>query len=788
MDRLFRGFCILMSVIILLCAVAMPSAIKRMEDNSFLSDPFGCEEIIESIKNYEINLTSIIYVKNAEGEWEEYQRIHGEENRIWIGIDKVPDKLIDAFIAIEDERFYTHNGVDWKRTIKAVANKLLNLGEGVFGGSTITQQLIKNITKDNARTNDRKIREIARALTIEKKLSKKEILEAYLNTISLGNGICGVQVAANYYFNKDVVELNLTECAALAAITKNPTAYNPIKDPEGNKTRRNTVLKKMYELEMISHEDYIDAVEQELMLDDSQKEDFEIPVNSYFVDTLIDNIINDLSEKYSCSTSLASTMLYNGGFKIYATVDTKVQSVMENVYNDVSKYFSQKARIASEKGKSVQSAMTIMDYEGHIIGIVGGVGEKTENRGLNRAIDSPRQPGSTMKPLGAYVPALENGTITPYTYLQDSPLDNYYPSGKKGPQEWYGYYAGRMNIQTAIERSANTIPCKIIKEMGLDISFDFLTQKLKFKSLTAEDKNLSSLALGGCVRGITTTESAAAYAIFGNQGKYYKPVTYYKIERPNGEIVLEDDKNGEQIIKPATATIMNNMLQKVVYGSRGTGRRISSYSKMTAYAKTGTSSECNDLWMVAGTPYYVGSVWYGFDMQEEVYNTNSAANVWKAVMQEVHKNLEYKEFELSEDYEMREYCSYSGNIASEKCRSTKEGMFIPGVEVKVCDGKHYSTESEDSSSSEASSTEASSGTSSVTSSESKPEDTSSTESTDSSSSEIPEESSTDGSSSDNSGNEGGESVPPSSSETPTVPDPAPTPTPDPDGTGDTTHQ
>lgn len=779
MDRLFKGFCIAMAVIVLLCAFAMPSAVKNMEDNSFLSDPFGCNEIIESIKNYEINLTSVIYVKNADGEWEEYQRIHGEENRIWIGIDKVPDKLIDAFIAIEDERFDTHNGVDWKRTVKAVANKFLNLGEGVFGGSTITQQLIKNITADNARTSNRKVREIARALTIEKKLSKKEIMEAYLNTISLGNGICGVQVAANYYFNKDVVELNLTECAALAAITKNPSAYNPISDPDANSKRRNTVLKKMYELEMISHEDYVDSIKQELMIDNSQKEDFEIPVNSYFVDTLIDNIINDLSEKYSCSTSLASTMLYNGGFKIYSTVDMRVQNIMENIYSDpqnIKTYFSQKARLKSQKGKTVQSAMTIMDYNGHIIGIVGGVGEKTENRGLNRAVDSPRQPGSTMKPLGAYTPALENGTITPWTYMQDSPIDNYYSTGKKGPKEWYGYYAGRMDIQTALERSANTIPCKIIKEMGLDVSFDFLTQKLKFKHLTEQDKNLSSLALGGCVRGITTTESASAYAIFGNQGKFFKPVTYFKVERLNGEVVLQDDKNGSQIIKPATATIMNTMLQKVVYGSRGTGRKISGYNKMKAYAKTGTSSECNDLWMVAGTPYYVGCVWYGFDMQEEIYNTNSAANVWKAVMQEIHKDLEFKEFELNEDYEIKKYCSYSGNLASEKCWGKKEGMFIPDVEVKVCDGKHYSSES----SSESSSSDISSATSSGTTTESNTQSSSSSTPDDTSSNPT-DDTSTDITSGESSGDNSSESP-----EQPPVTEPPNTS--EPIGSDNTAHQ
>ena len=771
-----------MSAILVVCSVAMPSAIKKSENNSFLLDPFGCEEIIENIKNLEINLTSVIYVQDENDQWVEYQRIHGDENRIWIDFDQVPDKLIDAFIAIEDERFYTHSGVDWKRTTKAVINKFFNLGEGVFGGSTITQQLIKNLTGDKSRSSKRKIREIFRALTIEKKLDKDEILEAYLNTISLGNGICGVQVAANYYFNKDVVELTLTECAAIAAITKNPTAYNPVKDPEGNKERRNTVLKKMYDLEMITLKDYAEAVETELVLDDSQKENFEIPINSYFVDALIDNVIEDLSEKYGCSTSLASTMLYNGGFQIYATVDMGIQSTMESVYQNVSKYFPQKAKVKENKGKNVQSAMTIMDYEGHIVGIVGGVGKKTENRGLNRATDSPRHPGSTMKPLGAYAPALDSGSVAPSEFFVDSPLDSYYPDGKKGPKEWYGYYAGRMNVQKAIERSANTIPCKIVKKMGIDLSFDFLTQKLKFKSLNERDKNLSSLALGGCDRGITATESASAYAIFGNSGKFYKPVTYYKVERPNGEIVLQCDTKGDQVIKPGTATVMNEMLQKVVYGSSGTGRRISSFSKMKAFAKTGTSSECNDLWMVAGSPYYIASVWYGFDLQEEVYNVNAAATVWRDVMKEIHKDLEVKEFELSEEIETKKYCTSSGKLAGDKCKNKKDGTFIVGVTNEICDGKHSeyygsSTESSESSSSNnASSSVPSSTTPSTKPDTSESESSSSDNSTTESS--VPSE--------DSSGNASDAPSGPSENGTSSAPETPSDSTPE--GSEDTAHQ
>ncbi|MBR4073134.1 MAG: hypothetical protein IKK24_04235, partial [Clostridia bacterium] len=333
-------------------------------------------------------------------------------------------------------------------------------------------------------------------------------------------------------------------------------------------------------------------------------------------------------------------------------------------------------------------------------------------------------------------PAIDSGIATYSSFYQDSPLDGYYPDGKKGPKEWYGYYAGKMSISKALERSANTIPCKIVKELGVENSYNFLTQKLELKHLTQVDKNLASLALGGCQYGITTTESAAAYAIFGNGGKFYSPVTYYYIENSNGEIVLEDDKTGSQAIKPATADIMNELLQNVVYGSSGTGRGIRSYSKMKVYAKTGTSSESNDLWMVAGTPYYVGSVWYGFDQPQQIWNAGAAANVWRDIMKAVHEGLEEKEFVESGEIIEAKYCGYTGKLAAGKCYWKKDGKYVPGVDAAVCDGKHKSS-SEESSSSESSSS-SSSGSSSVTSS------------TNSTSSEISGESSSGTDSSDNS--------------------------------------
>lgn len=651
MERFFKKLTVLLSALLIVTTVLMIVIVPTYVKSERKLDFFSANEIAGNIKNMEINMTTVIYVKGDNGEWEEYRRLHGSENRLWVGIDKMPEQLGNAFIAIEDETFYENKGVNWKRTLGAVANKLLKFDSTEFGGSTITQQLIKNVTNDKERDVMRKLREIVRALLISRKLGKTEILEAYLNTISLGNGICGVQVAANYYFNKDASELTLTECAALAAITKNPSRYNPVteKGAVENKARRRTVLDKMLELEMISYEEYDEAYNTELKLDDSQKDEYEAEINNYFVDALIDQVIDDLAEKYSLSTDMASTLFYNGGFKIYSTLDTDIQAQMEKVYTNVKTYFPQTVTIEGETSH-VQSAMTIMDYSGHIVGTVGGAGEKTTNRGLNRAFDSPRQPGSTMKPIGVYALAIEKDLVHYTSQVLDKPIENYTPDGKSGPREWYGYYKGTVSLNYAIRKSMNTVPVRLLQDVGITDSYDFLVNKLHCKHITETDKNLSALALGGTSYGITATESAAAYAIFGNGGVYHKPTTYYEIKQANGETVIKYDDTGEQVISADTATIMNHLLQEVVYGSEGTGGGIAGFNyKLKAYAKTGTSNDSNDLWMVAGSPYYVGSVWYGFDLSHNINNASAAAKIWRDVMKEVHKGLDKKEFEDSAD-------------------------------------------------------------------------------------------------------------------------------------------
>lgn len=648
MEKVFKKILQLLSYILICAIVALAFAIPVHKQSDRKIDFYDSLELVDRIKAKDMDMTTVIYAKNSKGKWVEYRRIHGEENRLWIPLKDIPKNLRNAFIAIEDMTFYEHSGINWKRTVGALGNYIFEYDDTEYGGSTITQQLIKNMTLDKDKSAERKAREIVRSAIVETELSKDEILEAYLNTIALGNGYCGVRIAANYYYNKEPKDLTLAECASIAAITQNPSKYNPITKMDANEERRNVVLKEMLDAGFIKEKEYKKAVSTKLKINQKMKKKYEPAINDYFLDTVIDQAVIDFSKKYSCSEDEASKMLYSGGYKIYSTVNTKVQNIMEDTYSNVKKYFSQKARDDEGNNVHVQSAMTIMDYEGHIVGIVGGAGKKTVNRGLNRATDSPRHPGSTMKPIGVYTLAVEKDIVHYTSIVEDEPLPDYFGRNKPGPHEWYGFYKGKMTVDYAIRTSANTIPVWLLQDVGLDASYKFLTKDLGMKHLVKKDKNPSSLALGGCMYGITTTESAAAYAIYGNGGVYHKPTAYSEILDTNNKPIIKYDTKGKQVISEETATIMNYLLQGVVRGSGGTGGGIRRYSSMKVYAKTGTSSESKDLWMVAGTPYYVGSVWYGFDTQRVVYNPSAAANVWRDVMREIHEDLEEIDFEYSD--------------------------------------------------------------------------------------------------------------------------------------------
>lgn len=360
-------------------------------------------------------------------------------------------------------------------------------------------------------------------------------------------------------------------------------------------------------------------------------------------------------------------MFYSSGYKIYATMDTKVQSALEEVFTDIDTY-----GIKGKDGSTLQGSMTVMDYNGHVKGLVGGIGEKTGNLVLNRATDAKRQPGSTMKPIAAYAPAIEQDLIH-YSSIVNDTKTNY---NGWTPVNWYKSYWGNITVQYALERSVNTIPVYLVNKLEPQTSFDFLTQKLGITTLTSEDINLAPLGMGGTNGGITTLESAAAYAVFGNLGQYHAPTLYTKVTDQHGEIVLEYDSTPQMAITEDTATVMNHLLQTVVYGSKGTGKGAAGYiNNMKIYAKTGTSNNSNDLWFVGGSPYYVGSCWCGYDQQQNISNSAIALKMWGSVMSKIHSGLEAKQFTDSSYATERYYCTKTGNLATSGCPSKALGWY-----------------------------------------------------------------------------------------------------------------
>lgn len=639
--------------------------------------------------------TTIIYANDAENNPVELARLHGAQNRVWVSKDNMSEWMGKAFVSLEDKRFEKHNGVDWVRTILGVAKSKFKQG-----GSTITQQLIKNLTGENGRTVNRKYNEILSALNLEKYYDKDVILEAYLNTVYLSHGCYGVKTAAETYFGKDVSELNLAECASLAAITQSPGEYDPLWNPDNNKKRQEYCLRSMLEQKVITQEQYDEAVAYELIFTNSEKyvekEDnsdkdtaVDNEIQSYYVDYVISSVIKDLKAA-GYSHYEATKMIYSGGLRIYSAVDTKIQDILEDVYVHRTNFPSE--RVSSVEDQA-QSAMTIMDYSGRVVAIVGGAGEKTENRSNNRAVSAARQPGSSIKPLSVYAPGIEENYIT-----WSSKIKNYGITwkGKIWPTN-YGGDPGSPNsfltVQYALAISYNTVPAQLLMMMGFKTSYSYLTEKFHISTLNPDidSQAPSAMATGGTNGGITTLEMAAAYASFGNGGKYYKPYCYYKVTDSTGEnVILQNNPEGEQIISPESAYVMNELMRTVVTSSYGTGRNYG-VKGFTTYMKTGTTTDNFDKWCCAGTPYYVAAVWFGYDYNKEIKASgNPAGLIYKTVMDRVHKGLAVKSFEQYTDQVVQKaYCTSSGLLAGSGCTSKAMGWYklsnLPGV-CASCNG------------------------------------------------------------------------------------------------------
>lgn len=651
-------------------------------------------------EDYTLNLSSFIYYQDKEtGEWVEFQSVHGEENRVLVTYDQIPDALWQAAVAIEDERFFQHNGVDWKRTAAATLNVFQ--GGETFGGSTITQQVLKNMTGDDDGTINRKVREIFRALKFEENNTKEQILTMYLNFIYLGKGCYGVQTAAQYYFGKDVWDLDVAECASLIAITNNPSMYGPMSDititqedgtkitpMQANKIRQENILFKMYDpktgLCYLTEEEYEAAKAEVLHFTDGddtataeelvERATGGVEINSWFVDEVIRDVSADLAEQDGISVKEARQKLYNSGYHIYTTLDPEIQEIAETVYADRGNLNN----LTSRDGQLIRSGITIIEPStGNIVAQVGDMGGEKEGNLLTSYATDRRQVGSSMKPLTAYAPALDAGVITPGTVFDNYPVQEL--NGTPWPKNSPTGYTGLETVTEGLRRSINTIAVQALQSVGTAEAFAFGTEKLNL-NLVADDMNLSALGMGGLTYGLNTVEMAAAYAAFANNGIYNSPRTYLRVEDSKGNVILENEGESHVAMKETTAYLMNQMLINVVNSGNGSSAK---FSGMTIAGKTGTTTDNYDRYFVGYTPYYVAAVWTGYKYNAKIsYNGNPAVTLWKKVMEQVHAGLPNKEFDKpSTGLETVKICLDSGLKPTDACLADPRGNRVATITV-----------------------------------------------------------------------------------------------------------
>lgn len=624
-----------------------------------------------------LNLTSFIYVKDENGNFKEYERVYDIENRVWVNFNEIPKNMKNAIIAIEDKRFFDHRGVDWKRTSSAAVNLLI--GRRSYGGSTLTQQLVKNLTEENEPSITRKVKEIFRATSFEREYSKDEILEAYLNVVNFGSGCRGVQSAANRYFNKKIQDCSVAECATIAGITQNPTAFNPFFHPEANRKRRETVISEMFSQGKISKTEFDEAMrESESMKfkrNDSEDEDSSVPVRNWYVEAMFNDIINDLSAKYKIGKDTASEMLFTQGLQIYSAMDEKAQNIAESVISDGS---------LMPPDKKIEVGYTMMGFDGRILASVGSREKKTGNLWFDRANNARRQPGSSIKPIAVYAPAIDLGICNYSSIIPDQPIDNFYGAGKPGPNNWYGGYKGNVTLQWAIQQSANAPAAQVLSRLTCAKSYDFLTKKLGFQSIGDEDRfNMSGLAMGGFTHGVTVKEMTAAFQIFGNGGIYNKPFTYFYVKDRNGNTILDNtNKIGTRAISEDTATIMNRLLREVVTQGTGKGVDIAGFEVV---GKTGSTNDDKDSWFVGETPLAVAGIWTGYDSPRRLPNISFSKKIWKTIMEKYVSGKAPASYKLSEKVQTAAYCAETGMIAVPGvCPSCVQGYFKSSDVPKMC--------------------------------------------------------------------------------------------------------
>lgn len=652
-------------------------------------------------EDFTIDMSELILKENSviyDSEGNILAELNGDESRKIITLEEMSPYLPKAYIAIEDERFRTHNGVDIKRTGAAIISFVTNGGKSTAGGgSTITQQVVKNVTKDDDRTGlagvMRKVKEWVKAYQIEEVMSKDQILELYLNLIYVGAGGSekhGVQIGAEYYFNKDAKDLTIAECAFLAGINHSPNRYNPYGSTDVTERiskRTKTVLSQMKKVGYIVQEEYDAAVAE---VDAGFKFENGVKGNVYsaHTDALISQLIAQIMEEKQISKDAAETYLQTSGLKIYSTQVTSIQNVMEEEVKK-KKYLVESRETKKKKDVDpiyAQAAMVVIDPStGNVVGCVGQIGEKTTSRGQNRATQSTRATGSSFKPLATLVPGIEEGIINPATiYDNTKTIFNKGKANEYKPKNYNENHLGLRNIRYSTITSQNIPFVKVMNELGTDKALEYLR---KMGISTLDDVNDSGLpmAIGGLTYGVSPLEMAGAYASIANNGTYIEPTFYSKVEDSEGNVVLEPNQKTEKVCSEDTAYVVKDLLKSVVTHPKGTA----TYCKINGIdvaAKTGTTNDDFDRWLCGFTNYYAGAAWFGFDQQEDVdFGGNPAGLIFDGVMTEIHKGLEASTFEKTANIVTAKVCNDSGRLATDKCTNTYSEIFIKGNLPETCD-------------------------------------------------------------------------------------------------------
>ena len=625
----------------------------------------------------------------------------GNGNRKVISFDEMGEFTANAYVAVEDKRFYEHSGIDILRTAKATVSYLLNSADGssVGGGSTITQQLVKNLMKDDATSGtegiERKIREMSRAYQLEKMLTKEEILEKYLNIIFVGGTeLHGVEYGAQYYFAKSAKDLDLAESAFLAGINNAPNMYNPY--DEENDTSELIKERTLYVLECMKEQNRIsdDAEEAEKLYNEAvekvekglkfKKGKIEFENNSYFVEEAVKQAAQDLSEENDITLDEADSLIRSGGYKLYTTQDSDIQKI---VLKEMAKDKYVETKTLNGKKISTQMGMTIMDYKTGKVVAMGGALGSDNGKNFNYATSEERQTGSSIKPLANIAPGLEEKVITASTVYYDNTT-----TFKNGTQKWKpknaGGYQGLCTVRKAIEVSSNIVNAKIFYNIGAQTVLNYL-HEFGLTSYTEKEDATGSLAIGGAYHGSSTLQMAAAYSALANDGEYIEPTFYEKLVDSNGNTVLEPEQETRRVISEANAFIIKDILMDVVTGSQGTARACY-ISGIDVAAKTGTTDYNDNTWLCGFTPYYAAATWDGYAESSgedySMWNVSNATNLWANVMKAVHKDLDDARFEKPDGVVTAKICRQTGKKATSKCGSTYTEYFAEGTVPEECSG------------------------------------------------------------------------------------------------------